>query len=90
VESATARDAASGDLTPQRTVVVRPPRFLALFFDDVDTQDGPNIGNLRQTQAAAAKFVKDALQPGISIGIFTASGTQTLEFAACSFVTTMT
>ncbi len=58
------------------------PRFVALFFDDVDTQDGPYTGTLNRAQAAGARYVKDALQPGVRIGIFTASGTQTQEFTA--------
>jgi VWFA-related protein len=58
----------------------RPPRFLALFFDDVNSADAALVGGLRQTQAAARKFVKDALKGDVRIGVYTASDTQTMEF----------
>lgn len=55
-------------------------RFIALYFDDVNAKDGPDAGDLKQTQDAAEKFLKAALQPGVEIGIFTASGTPRLDF----------
>jgi VWFA-related protein len=61
---------------------VQPARFLALLFDDVNAKDGLAGGDLGRAQAAAKRFVKDALQPGVRIGIFTVSGTQTLDFTA--------
>jgi VWFA-related protein len=61
---------------------VQPARFLALLFDDVNAKDGLAAGDLGRTQAAARRFVKDALQPGVRVGIFTVSGTQTLDFTA--------
>ncbi|MGA3187281.1 MAG: VWA domain-containing protein [Bryobacteraceae bacterium] len=61
---------------------VRPPRFLALFIDDVNGKDGSLAAGLKQTQVAAEKFVKEALKPDIRIGIFTASGTPTLDFTS--------
>lgn len=80
------RDASSSNTAPSSPGIpisqesnVRP-RFLALFFDDVNTQDGPYIGSLHRAQTAAERFIKDALQPGIRIGVFTASGTQALDF----------
>jgi VWFA-related protein len=60
----------------------QPARFLALFFDDVSAKDGLAGGDLGRTQAAAKRFVKDAFRPGVRIGIFTASGKQTLDFTA--------
>jgi VWFA-related protein len=60
----------------------QPARFLALLFDDVNAKDGLAGGDLGRAQAAAKRFVKDALQPGLRIGIFTVSGTQTLDFTA--------
>jgi VWFA-related protein len=60
----------------------QPARFLALFFDDVNAKDGLAGGDLGRAQAAAKRFVKDALQPGVSIGIFTVSGSETLDFTA--------
>jgi len=52
------------------------PRYVALFFDDANTTR-PNINFARD---AAIKFVQKGLEPGERIGIFTASGTLTLEF----------
>jgi VWFA-related protein len=57
-----------------------PPRFLALFIDDVNSTDESLAGGLKQTQTAAKKFVKDALKADVRIGVFTASGAQTQEF----------
>jgi len=65
-----------------KSTEVNPVRFLALFFDDVNAKDGPAAGDLGRAQAAARRFVKDALQPGVRIGIFTLSGKQTLDFTA--------
>jgi VWFA-related protein len=59
-----------------------PARFLALLFDDVNAKDGLAAGDLGRAQAAAKRFVKDALQPGVRIGIFTVSGAGTLDFTA--------
>jgi VWFA-related protein len=59
-----------------------PARFLALWFDDVNAKDGMAAGDLGRAQAAAKKFVEDALQPGVRVGIFTLSGKQMLEFTA--------
>jgi VWFA-related protein len=60
----------------------QPARFIALLFDDVNAKDGLAGGDLGRAQAAAKRFVKDALQPGVRIGIFTVSGKQTLDFTA--------
>ncbi|HLJ45117.1 MAG TPA: VWA domain-containing protein [Bryobacteraceae bacterium] len=57
------------------------PRYVALFFDDIN-QDEQHFNDLKQTQAAAAKFITDSLQSGVEIGIFTASGTGTADFTA--------
>jgi VWFA-related protein len=56
------------------------PRFIALFFDDVNTKDEQHSNDLKQTTDAAQKFVNEALRPGVQIGVFTASGAQTLDF----------
>jgi VWFA-related protein len=55
-------------------------RFVALFIDDVNAKDFAAAGDLGRTQAAARKFVSEALVPGTRIGIFTASGTVTQDF----------
>jgi VWFA-related protein len=59
-----------------------PARFLAVFFDDVNAAFGEEAADLKRAQAAASHFVKASLQPGIRIGIFTASGTETLDYTA--------
>jgi VWFA-related protein len=67
---------------PAKPAEPAPARFLALWFDDVNAKDGMAAGDLGRAQAAAKKFVKDALQPGVRAGIFTLSGKQTLGFTA--------
>ncbi len=59
-----------------------PARYLALFFDDVNATYGKEAGDLTRAQSAAARFVKGALPPEVQIGIFTASGAQSLDFTA--------
>jgi VWFA-related protein len=58
----------------------RPTRFLALFIDDVNGKDEAMAGDLKRTQVAAERFIEDALQTNVRIGIFTASGAQSLAF----------
>src|SRR5580658_4174474 len=41
---------------------VGPPRFLALFIDDVNGKDEALAADLPRTRAAAEKFVKEALR----------------------------
>lgn len=55
-------------------------RFLALFIDDVNGKDGSMGADLKRTQAAAERFVKEALKSGVRIGVFTASGAIRLDF----------
>jgi VWFA-related protein len=73
---------APGTVSVVKPAEAQPARFLALLFDDVNAKDGPAAGDLGRTQAAAWRFMKDALQPGVRIGIFTVSGKQTLDFTA--------
>lgn len=56
------------------------PRFIALYFDDVNAKDAQHSNDLKQTQDAAEKFVEQVLRPGVQVGVFTASGAQTLDF----------
>ncbi len=59
-------------------------RFIALYIDDVNAKDGRHFNDLKQTQEAAEGFVKKTLQPGVQVGLFTASGAQTLDFTSDS------
>jgi VWFA-related protein len=52
------------------------PLYVALFFDDVNT----SIANLSFARDGAVKFIRKGLDPGERVGIFTASGTLTLDF----------
>jgi VWFA-related protein len=52
------------------------PRYVALFFDDLSM---PN-GDLVSARKAAEQFVREDLEPGDKIGVFTSSTTVTLEF----------
>ena len=56
------------------------PRFIALYFDDVNSKDAQHANDLKQTLEAAGKLVKEALKPGVKMGVFTASGTPNLDF----------
>jgi VWFA-related protein len=70
----------TGPNSPAATPFIRPPRFLALFIDDVNAKDRAHAGELKQTQIAAEKFVREALGTGVRIGVFTVSGTPSLDF----------
>jgi VWFA-related protein len=52
------------------------PRYVALFFDDVNT----TFGNLNFAREGAITFIRKGIDPGERIGIFTASGTVNLDF----------
>ncbi|HUB81246.1 MAG TPA: VWA domain-containing protein [Bryobacteraceae bacterium] len=69
---------------PARTEasVARRTRYLAVFFDDVNMAYGEESADLKRAQAAATRFLKEALKPGVEIGIFTASGASGLDFTA--------
>ncbi|HUA84655.1 MAG TPA: VWA domain-containing protein [Bryobacteraceae bacterium] len=58
------------------------PRFIALYFDDINSQDGQDASDLKRTQDAAQKFVQTAVTPGVRMGVFTASGAPLLEFTS--------
>jgi VWFA-related protein len=60
----------------------RPTRFLALFIDDVNGKDGALAGDLKRTQVAAEKFVREALNPNVRVAVFTASGTPNVDFTS--------
>jgi VWFA-related protein len=85
VDSVTATDGrtnASADGRASEAAKTAAPRerFLALFIDDVNAKDGPDANDLKQTNEAAAKFLQDAMKPGVHVGVFTASGAQRLDF----------
>lgn len=52
------------------------PRYVALYFDDLSTQ----FGDMGHVQLAAENFVRHGVAPGDQIGLFTASGLQTVDF----------
>ena len=64
--------------SPPATVPAAQPRFLALFFDD--THSG--MAGFERSKRAAEKLLAGGLRPGDRIGIFTSSGTGTLDFTA--------
>jgi VWFA-related protein len=53
------------------------PRYIALFFDDLNTNSAKNMTFARD---GAIKFVRKGLDSGIRVGIFTSSGVLTMEF----------
>jgi VWFA-related protein len=75
----TASKPVPGALGPPETA--RPPapphqRYVALYFDDVDTE----FGDLANARDAAGRFLGNSLQPGDRVGVFTASGQKPLDF----------
>ena len=52
------------------------PRFIAFFFDDLNSA----LGDIVAARNAAEKFVREELQPRDHIGIFTSSASVTLDF----------
>lgn len=54
------------------------PRFVALFFDDIQMLPG----DFRHAQIAAERFVKEAMSLTDKVAIFTASSTTTFDFSA--------
>jgi VWFA-related protein len=55
---------------------ILPSRFMALFFDDMHLE----FGDLVSTRDAAGRYLEANLKPGDRVAIFTASGTDQLEF----------
>ena len=58
------------------------PRFIALYFDDVNSKDEQHANDLKLTREAAGKFVKETLRAGVKMGVFTASGAPMLDFSS--------
>ena len=52
------------------------PRYVALYFDDLDTE----FGDMRHVQLAAENFLRTGVGPGDKIALFTASGLQSVNF----------
>jgi len=60
----------------QPPAFIAPLRFVALYFDDVNT----GMSGLARTRDAADRFLKASLHPGERVGVFTASGQKPLDF----------
>lgn len=52
------------------------PRYVALYFDDLDTR----FGDMRHVQVAAENFIHQGVGPEDKVGLFTASGSETVDF----------
>ncbi|HET9784127.1 MAG TPA: VWA domain-containing protein, partial [Terriglobales bacterium] len=84
VESAPAPPASAGSgtasakSTPAPAAVNRPPRYLALYFDDVNTDNKA----LEQARNGALRFVHEALGPADHAAVLTGSGVVSQEFTA--------
>jgi VWFA-related protein len=83
--------AATVEMPAPPVAVATPPqaRFVALFFDDLNTtRDKADllsdfqtaISRLTFARTAAEKFIRKGLDPGEKAGIFTASGAMSLDF----------
>jgi VWFA-related protein len=62
--------------TPAPGKAAGPPRFIALFFDDIHT----NSGDLQHAKLAAKRFLRETLGPNDRVAIFTSSSTISLDF----------
>ncbi|MFZ0703045.1 MAG: VWA domain-containing protein [Candidatus Acidiferrales bacterium] len=56
----------------------RRARYVALYFDDLNTQ----FGDMRHVQLAAENFIRTGVSPGDQIALFTASGLVSIDFSA--------
>ncbi|HEV2223171.1 MAG TPA: VWA domain-containing protein [Candidatus Acidoferrales bacterium] len=52
------------------------PRYVALYFDDLDTR----FGDMRHVQLAAENFIHQGVGPQDKVALFTASGSGTVDF----------
>src|SRR5690348_9308297 len=52
------------------------PRYVALYFDDLETE----FGDMRHVQLAADNFLRTGVGPNDKVALFTASGLQTVDF----------
>lgn len=66
---------APSSLPPQ---VSPRPRYVALYFDDLHTP----FGDTRHVQLAAENFMREGVFPGDKVALFTASGSQTVDFTS--------
>jgi VWFA-related protein len=64
----------------QPDVAARPPRprYVALYFDDLNTQ----FGDMRHVQLAAENFIRTGIGREDQIALFTASGLESIDFSA--------
>jgi VWFA-related protein len=66
---------AAAETNPQAQVPPRT-RYIALFFDDLNTL----FGDIRHVQLAAENFIGTGVSSGDKIALFTSSGSQTVDF----------
>ncbi|MGH9412648.1 MAG: VWA domain-containing protein, partial [Terriglobales bacterium] len=71
-----AATSASPVAVPSSAPVLRPPRYLALFFDDVNS----GAGDLSHARDAARQFLTHGLGGDDRVAIFTASSAQSVDF----------
>ncbi len=68
--------AASGTASAPIAETINPPRYVAIYFDDLHT----NHGDMEHARDAAKGFMKRGFEPGDHIGVFTSSEMDTLDF----------
>lgn len=73
---ASASAATRSDDSPLQQKKAPPPRYVALYFDDLHTRS-PDMQHVR---VAAENFVRHGLAPNDQVGLFTASSSATLRF----------
>jgi VWFA-related protein len=71
-------DRAPSDAAAAPVKAAAKPRYVALLFDDVHTRHA----DMSHARVAAERFVREALQPGDRVAIFTTSGTRAVGFTS--------
>ncbi|MFZ0640420.1 MAG: VWA domain-containing protein [Candidatus Acidiferrales bacterium] len=70
-----AEPTATTDLEAQQP---EKPRYVALYFDDLNTQ----FGDMRHVQLAAENFIRTGIGPEDQVALFTASSLETIDFGS--------
>ena len=76
--AAPAGPGAGSDTAPGGNAPAPPPRYLALFFDDMHS----SMTGFKRSKEAAEKLVGNGLRAGDRVGIFTGSGEVRLDFTS--------
>jgi VWFA-related protein len=74
--SAAAPAATPSTAPPEQASAPLPPRFVAIYFDDIHTESGDMV----RAKLAAEGLVKNGVEPGDRLAVFTGSSTISQDF----------